>query len=115
MYKEDAFRALEHGNDNTSLPQYDLCFGGRRAFCRSKYADLGKKVNHIINIYRTHIVHMYQSFSSQSFLVLMAIIFSLADDMKNSGPIGRRPQTDEENTFDFLLKQAQATLRKRKV
>lgn len=55
MYKEDAFRALEHGNDNTSLPQYDLCFGGRRAFCRSKYADLGKKVDHIINIYIIHI------------------------------------------------------------
>ena len=44
-YKTDAYRAVEHGNDDPSLPRYDLCFGGRRAFCKVKYADLG---NHLI-------------------------------------------------------------------
>jgi len=38
--KKDAFAAIEHGNDDTSYPKVDLCFGGRRAFCKEKYADL---------------------------------------------------------------------------
>ena len=42
MSKNDAFAAIEHGNDDTSQPKVDLCFGGRRAFCKEKYADLGK-------------------------------------------------------------------------
>jgi len=42
MYKEDANSAVDHGNDDPSLPQYEINFGGRRAFCDSVYADLGK-------------------------------------------------------------------------
>ncbi|XP_020298864.1 peroxisome proliferator-activated receptor gamma coactivator 1-alpha, partial [Pseudomyrmex gracilis] len=38
--KEDAYKAVEHGNDNPLLPRYDLSFGGRRAFCKTRYADL---------------------------------------------------------------------------
>ncbi|KYN08348.1 Peroxisome proliferator-activated receptor gamma coactivator-related protein 1 [Cyphomyrmex costatus] len=40
LYNNDAYEAVEHGNDNPSLPEYTLSFGGRRAFCKSKYADL---------------------------------------------------------------------------
>ena len=39
--KADAFTAIEQGNDDTSYPKVDLCFGGRRAFCKEKYSDLG--------------------------------------------------------------------------
>ncbi|XP_054266392.1 serine/arginine repetitive matrix protein 2-like [Macrosteles quadrilineatus] len=39
-YKADAYKAVEHGNDDPKLPRYDLCFGGRRAFCKQRYADL---------------------------------------------------------------------------
>eukprot|EP00096_Caligus_rogercresseyi_P002116 TRINITY_DN1399_c0_g1_i2.p1 TRINITY_DN1399_c0_g1~~TRINITY_DN1399_c0_g1_i2.p1 ORF type:complete len:837 (-),score=206.20 TRINITY_DN1399_c0_g1_i2:774-3284(-) len=38
--RSDAFNAIEHGNDNPSLPRVDLCFGGRRTFCKAKYSDL---------------------------------------------------------------------------
>lgn len=41
--KNDAYTAMEHGNDDPSLPTYDLSFGGRRAFCKYKYSDLGKE------------------------------------------------------------------------
>lgn len=51
LYNTDAYTAVEHGNDNPSLPRYDLCFGGRRAFCKSKYADLGKKIILILYTY----------------------------------------------------------------
>lgn len=77
-YKNDAYEAVEHGNDDPSLPRYDLCFGGRRAFCKVKYADL-------------------DGMASSSPLV---------------GPLGI-PAGD--NTFDLLLKEAKAKLRKRKV
>ena len=39
--KEDAYEALEHGNDHV-YPKYDLSFGGRRIFCKTTYSDLGK-------------------------------------------------------------------------
>lgn len=38
--RDEAYYAVEHGNDDPSLPRYDLCFGGRRAFCRVQYSDL---------------------------------------------------------------------------
>lgn len=41
-YKVDAYEAVEHGNDDPHLPKYDLSFGGRRAFCKETYADLGE-------------------------------------------------------------------------
>lgn len=37
---QDAYEAVEHGNDNPSQPRFELCFGGRRQFCRTKWADL---------------------------------------------------------------------------
>lgn len=43
-YKVDAYEAVEHGNDDPHLPKYDLSFGGRRAFCKETYADLGKSI-----------------------------------------------------------------------
>ncbi|XP_078034696.1 uncharacterized protein LOC144468821 [Augochlora pura] len=77
-YKNDAYEAVEHGNDDPSLPRYDLCFGGRRAFCKVKYADL--------------------------------------DGMASGSPgSGHLPPMNEDNTFDLLLKEAKAKLRKRKV
>ncbi|XP_034254611.1 serine/arginine repetitive matrix protein 2-like isoform X2 [Thrips palmi] len=39
-YKVDAYEAVERGNDDPTQPHYDLCFGGRRKFCRERYADL---------------------------------------------------------------------------
>lgn len=41
----DAYEAVEHGNDDPSYPRVDLCFGGRRKFCKQKYSDLGKGQN----------------------------------------------------------------------
>jgi len=38
--QEDAYNAVERGNEDQNLPIYDLCFGGRRAFCKEKYFDL---------------------------------------------------------------------------
>merc|ERR1719283_554363 len=44
-YKVDAYEAIEHGNDDPSYPTVDLCFGGRRAFCKEKYSDLDSHIN----------------------------------------------------------------------
>ncbi|XP_011691898.1 PREDICTED: homeobox protein 2 [Wasmannia auropunctata] len=44
-YNTDAYRAVEHGNDDPSLPRYDLSFGGRRVFCKSTYTDLDNMGN----------------------------------------------------------------------
>lgn len=73
-YKVDAYEAVEHGNDDPSLPHYDLCFGGRRAFCKQRYADLDGMNNQQYNPYQ-----------------------------------GQR----SNESFDLLLREAQAKLRKR--
>ncbi|XP_064465815.1 peroxisome proliferator-activated receptor gamma coactivator-related protein 1-like isoform X2 [Ornithodoros turicata] len=44
--KSDAYEAVEHGNDDATQPRYDLCFGGRRQFCRSNWADLDSQNNY---------------------------------------------------------------------
>lgn len=38
--RDEAYQAVENGNEDPSLPHYDLCFGGRRAFCKVQYSDL---------------------------------------------------------------------------
>ncbi|KAK6621983.1 hypothetical protein RUM44_001790 [Polyplax serrata] len=77
-YKADAYDAVEHGNDDPSLPHYDLCFGGRRGFCKEKYADLDG---------------MPTSYSGF-----------------NDTPMYR----GAKESFDMLLKEAQAKLKNRK-
>ena len=42
MHRDHAYNAMSKGNDDPSLPKYDLCFGGRRSFCKVQYSDLGK-------------------------------------------------------------------------
>lgn len=36
----DAFEAIEHANEDTRHPNFDLSFGGRRQFCKTRYEDL---------------------------------------------------------------------------
>jgi hypothetical protein len=38
--RAEAYDAVEHANDDTSHPPYQMSFGGRRAFCKREYADL---------------------------------------------------------------------------
>lgn len=38
----DAFKAIDCSGKNPELNIYDISFGGRRAFCREQYFDLGK-------------------------------------------------------------------------
>ncbi|ESO96899.1 hypothetical protein LOTGIDRAFT_115477 [Lottia gigantea] len=39
-YTCDAFAAIEKGNAVPGEMKFDLCFGGRRQFCDTEYADL---------------------------------------------------------------------------
>jgi hypothetical protein len=40
--RSSAYRAIERANDDPKQPKVDLCFGGRRNFCKEKYSDLGE-------------------------------------------------------------------------
>ncbi|XP_077991957.1 uncharacterized protein LOC144446119 [Glandiceps talaboti] len=42
-YKCDAIACIDRGNSLSNEPHYDLCFGGRRHFCKTNYADLDGK------------------------------------------------------------------------
>lgn len=38
----DAYTAIDESSKNSAICHYDISFGGRRAFCRQKYLDLGE-------------------------------------------------------------------------
>lgn len=48
----DAYEAVEHGNDDPKLPRFELCFGGRRQFCRTNWADLDSQYERYYYIQR---------------------------------------------------------------
>lgn len=37
---QDAYKAIDCSSKDPDLSEYDVSFGGRRAFCRTEYADL---------------------------------------------------------------------------
>lgn len=37
---QDAYKAIDSSSTDPNLIEYDVSFGGRRAFCRTEYADL---------------------------------------------------------------------------
>lgn len=39
---QDAFTAIDSSPRDEQINMYDISFGGRRAFCRASYADLGE-------------------------------------------------------------------------
>lgn len=45
-YSCDALAALENGHTlrRSNEPQFELCYGGLKQFCKSHYTDLGKCV-----------------------------------------------------------------------
>lgn len=89
MSKNDAFAAIEHGNDDTSQPKVDLCFGGRRAFCKEKYADLDSGYP-----------------ESRRFSSAGPNNIPMSDDEEKTGRI------DDVEDFDALLNKARAGIRK---
>ena len=104
--KGDAFTAIEQGNDDTSYPKVDLCFGGRRAFCKEKYSDLGNSKLALI-FSSNHISAVYLQFffaDSRSFLTGA----KSSHHMVNSSSNLDGGDTDD---FDSLLKQARAGIR----
>lgn len=38
---KDAYRAIDCSTRDDTIKMYDVSFGGRRAFCKSTYLDLG--------------------------------------------------------------------------
>jgi hypothetical protein len=39
---ENAYTAIESSAKDSNISHYDVNFGGRRAFCRQDYCDLGE-------------------------------------------------------------------------
>jgi peroxisome proliferator-activated receptor gamma coactivator-related protein 1 len=89
----DAYEAVEHGNDDPHLPKYDLSFGGRRAFCKETYADLGD-----------HKLTFWRGFFSLYFTMENQITDAVDDD-------GRSKANDVD--FETLLRAVQVQLTRR--
>ncbi|XP_072041757.1 uncharacterized protein [Amphiura filiformis] len=87
QYTCDAFAAIEGVNQDKFEPQYDVCFGGRRQFCRSDYADLDS---------------MNQEEKAMEFGYQETDEVHRADE-----PVSK------ETDFDILLKQAMKNAKKR--
>lgn len=42
---KDAYRAIDCSTRDETINMYDVSFGGRRAFCKSTYLDLGTYIS----------------------------------------------------------------------
>lgn len=47
-FAKDAYRAIDCSMKDPIINMYDVSFGGRRAFCKSMYLDLGKDTDNIL-------------------------------------------------------------------
>ena len=96
-YKVDAYEAVERGNDDPSLPKYDLSFGGRRAFCKETYADLGN-ISDVVDRKWSILAGSYNNNST-----------SVYEDAVDDD--GRSKANDVD--FETLLKSVQAQIHRR--
>jgi len=45
-YRINKYAVAVGGNSLAGCKGFDICFGGRRKFCKADYSDLGKKILH---------------------------------------------------------------------
>lgn len=43
---KDAYNTIDGSSADSTINTYDISFGGRRAFCKESYLDLGKAKKH---------------------------------------------------------------------
>lgn len=81
---QDAYKAIDCSGKDPVLSEYDVSFGGRRAFCRTEYADLDGELSH-----------------DQEPLPYIAPDGSL---LLTPNPMISQPRKDEGESFEEMLK-----------
>ncbi|XP_055524105.1 serine-rich adhesin for platelets [Wyeomyia smithii] len=81
---QDAYKAIDASGSNPNLCGYDVSFGGRRAFCRTEYADLDGDLS-----------------LDQEPIPYLAPDGSL---LLTPNPLSVLPRKDEPETFEDMLK-----------
>lgn len=117
-YKVDAYESIEHGNDDPSYPTVDLCFGGRRAFCKEKYSDLDSHINSALDPAEVD-KYRARGDSSKSHPYMVRTVNGRAIGNGNGSCVtGQNGSCGTgggggTNDFDSLLQQARAGLNKK--
>lgn len=91
----DAYTAIDNSSKNPDIREYDISFGGRRAFCREKYLDLGKTKIYCFILSSGELI----CFSCK---IIDNTGSSLSQD-SNGAPIHN---SKEDNSFEALLRKA---------
>jgi len=113
-YKVDAYEAIEHGNDDPSYPTVDLCFGGRRAFCKEKYSDLDSHINSALDPGEVDKYRLRGSSAGGGGEAASKQQQQLLRGGRGGGAgSGARGGGGGSNDFDSLLQQARAGLNKK--
>lgn len=112
-YKVDAYEAIEHGNDDPSYPTVDLCFGGRRAFCKEKYSDLDSHINSALDPAEVDKYRSPRDSAKHQFVRGRSSSGSVVSGNGNGGRGGNGGGGGGTNDFDSLLQQARAGLNKK--
>lgn len=81
---QDAYKAIDCSSKDPILSEYDVSFGGRRAFCRTEYADLDGDLSHNQDD---------NPYIAPDGSLLMAPV-----------PVITQPRKDEGDSFEELLK-----------
>lgn len=104
----DAYTAIDDSSKNLAIRHYDVSFGGRRAFCREKYFDLGElqtyhvalvfDINRITNVNRTKLLDNTG--------------FGFRCETTTSSP--QKQPKESDDSFDVLLRKVKEKLQENK-
>ncbi|XP_066576874.1 peroxisome proliferator-activated receptor gamma coactivator 1-alpha isoform X3 [Amia ocellicauda] len=107
-YTCDACAALENGHTlrRSNEPQFELCFGGRKQFCKSNYTDLGEEEVRAAGVSGVGLDTLHLLFPTMT--PHHALKDSHSDDFD---PASTKSKYDTMD-FDSLLREAQRSLRR---
>lgn len=94
----DAYRAIDCSSNNADVNSYDISFGGRRAFCREKYFDLGKP--------SASSQTLIQTFNHLTYFLLLQI-----DNTGDFYQLNAVSPKVEPNSFEVLLRSFKESLK----
>lgn len=102
---QDAFTAIDTSPRDPQINMYDISFGGRRAFCRASYADLGELIvcAAATRFYFANLIYIYSLFLLDNAGINNYHTYVYPQEAP-------APKVQEEDSFEALLRKVKAKL-----
>lgn len=112
----DAYTAIDDSSKNSAICHYDISFGGRRAFCRQKYFDLGEfqLANSMAAISIVWIVFQNEKKSKLNQNKCLSSDNSGTATYHDDSVSPQKPVKENDDSFEALLRKVKEKLQEKK-